>query len=745
MIGETILHYRILEKLGAGGMGEVYLAEDTELNRRVALKFLPAEYTSDKELRARFKREAQAAAALNHPNVVTIHQVGEFGFRLFIAMEYVEGRSLRDLLIAERPSVRQVIDIAIQISEGLAKAHGKGIVHRDIKPQNIMLDGDGRVRICDFGLAKLRRDAMLTQVGTTLGTVAYMSPEQAKGEDVDQRSDIWSLGVVLYEMLTGKRPFGGEHEQAVIHSILNSTYQPLATADSRIPSVLESIVSKALAKNREERYHRTNDLLENLRAAKFDLESDVTKSVVAERKITPSIAVLPFANLSADKEQEYFCDGMAEEIINALTHLEGLRVVARTSAFVFKGKHQDVREVGKKLSVGTILEGSVRRAGNRVRITAQLINVADGYHIWSEKFDRDLADVFAIQDEISLSIADNLKVRLLGHDKDKMLKRYTHNLEAYDLYLKGRYHWNRRTPESLKKAVVHFEQVIEKDPEYALAYAGLADSYSMLPQVGVIPAKEAFPKAKVLASKALEIDETLAEAHTSLAFVLWSYDWDWIGMEREFRRAIELNPNYATAHQWFAMALLNLGRTSETVQEIERALELDPLSPIINTSAGFMYMFAGQEEKAEEHAKKTLDIDPAFGFAHIVLAYLSERHQRYDEAVEGHLKGDSFAGTLSQKEIAELRAAYASSGWIGYLRKRLHMKQSKAEQGDVQCYDIAWLYARLDDAEKAIEWLRRAYQDRDPGLASLLTDDAFDKLRSDPRFIEIMRKMRFPE
>jgi tetratricopeptide (TPR) repeat protein len=378
--------------------------------------------------------------------------------------------------------------------------------------------------------------------------------------------------------------------------------------------------------------------------------------------------------------------------------------------------------------------------------------VADGYHLWSEKYDRNIGetccpeDIFAIQDEISLAIVDKLKVKLLGDEKEKILKRYTQNLEAYDLYLKGRYHWNRRTPEALKKAMSHFEQVIRKDPDYALAYAGLADCYSMLAQVYVLPPKEAFPKAKALAKKALEIDETLAEAHTSLAFALSFFDWDWAGAEREFRRAIELNPNYATAHQWFAMGLLvNLGRTSEAIEEIHKALELDPLSLIINTAAGYVYLHAGREDKAVEQAEKILDMDPTFGFAHMILGDVNKRRGKYEEAVEGILKGSSFAGFLSQQEVATLQEAYASSGWTGYLRRWLEIMQSKAEQGQVLFYDMASLCARLADTENAIGWLEKAYEEHDYSLSGLLMDDEFEKLRSDPRFVQLMKKMGFPQ
>ncbi len=745
MIGKNISQYRIIQMLGQGGMGEVYLAEDTKLNRKVALKFLPLQYVSDQDLKTRFKREAQAAAALNHPNIITIHEVSEYEGRPYMAMEFVEGGSLKDLIRAEGMSVSQVTNLAVQISEGLAKAHQAGIVHRDIKPQNILIDADGRPRICDFGLAKLKREVVLTQTGTTLGTIAYMSPEQARGEEVDHRADIWSLGVVIYEMLAGRRPFRGDHDQAVIYAILNSQPESISEIRADAPDPLVHIVEKAIEKSPDDRYQDVDEVVSELRSLKTELDSQLTKTVKAEKRTSPSIAVLPFANLSADKEQEYFCDGMAEDIINVLTNVEGLHVVARTSAFAFKGKSQDIRKIGKELNVSSVLEGSVRKAGNRVRITAQLINVADGYHIWSEKFDRDLADVFAIQDEISLTIVDKLKVKLLGNEKEKMLKRYTQNLEAYDLYLKGRYHWNRRTPQSLEKAVAHFEQVIQKDPEYALAYSGLADSYSMLEQVQVITAKEAFPKARGLAKKALEMDDTLAEAHTSLAYVLWSYDWDWVGAEREFRRALELNPNYATAHQWLAMCLAGLMRTSEAIQEMQKALELDPLSLIINTAAGFLYISSGQEEKAIKQAEKIVDMDPTFGFAYLIVASVNERRQKYDETVEAHLKTDSFAGLLSQQEIASLREAYESSGWTGYLRKRLEMELPKVEDGKVRCYDIAWMYARLDETEKTIEWLERAYEERDKGLTGLLMDDAFKKLQPDPRFREIIKKMGLPK
>jgi len=734
MINKTISHYRILEKLGEGGMGIVYKAQDTKLDRIVALKFLPKHLLCDQEAKTRFEHEAKTASSLNHPNITTIHEIDEFEGECFISMEYVEGKSVKELIKGKPLSIKEILNISIQIAEGLNTAHKKGIVHRDIKSDNIMLTAEGLVKIMDFGLAKLRGVSKLTRTGSTVGTLAYMSPEQVQGIELDQRSDMFSFGVVLYEMITGQLPFKGEHEAAVIYSILNEAPEPLERYKADLPQGLQGVVNKALEKNREMRYQQIDELQVDFKKLSKGIESPIKKQL-------PSIAVLPFTNLSADKEQDYFCDGMAEEVINALSQVEDLRVVARTSAFSFRGREIDVREIGQKLNVQTLLEGSVRKAGNRIRITAQLINVEDGYHLWSERFDRDLADVFAIQDEISLAIMDKLKVKLLGNEKEKMLKRYTQNLEAYDLYLKGRYHWNRRMPEALRKAMMHFEQVIQKDPNYALAYAGLADCYSMLAQVYVLPPKEAFPKAKALASKALEIDETLAEAHTSLAFALGCFYWDWAGAEREFKRAIELNLNYATAHQWFAMVLVKLGRTSEALQEIHKALELDPFSLIINTSAGFVYLYAGREDKAVEQAEKVLDMDPTFFGAYFILIDVNERKRKYDEAVDMGLKGFSLAGFVSQQELTSLREIYASSGRIGYLRRWLEITQSKAEQGQVLNYHIASLYVRLDETEKAIDYLEKAYEEHDYDLDDLLVNDVFNKLRSDPRFTALLKKM----
>jgi serine/threonine protein kinase len=544
MIGQNISHYKILEKLGEGGMGVVYKAEDTKLKRIVALKFLPPELTRDPEAKERFIHEAQAASALDHPNICTIYEIGETDEgQLFIAMACCEGETLKKKIERGPLKIDDTNDVALQVAQGLRKAHEKGIVHRDIKPTNIIVTTDGVVKIVDFGLAKLVRQTRVTKAGTTVGTVAYMSPEQARGEEVDHRTDIWSIGIVLYEMLTGLRPFRSEYDQALVYSILNEEPEPLKSLRPDVPTELEQVVEKALHKDLGKRVQQIGELVSALNSLKKKREMEGDKTHPEPKGVLPSIAVIPFVNMSADPENEYFSDGLAEELINALSKLEGLHVVARTSAFRFRGKDIDIREIGKQLNVNTILEGSVRKAGNRLRITAQLIKVADGYHLWSERFDRELQDVFAIQDEISLAIVDNLKVKLLGGDRERLAKRYKDNFEVYDLYLKGRYYLNTITEEGIKKSLDYFQQAIQKDPSCALAYAGTAGAYGVLAVLGLAASGEVIPRAKSELLKALELDDYLAEAHAWLGEINLGYYWDWSAAEKELKRAIELKPN----------------------------------------------------------------------------------------------------------------------------------------------------------------------------------------------------------
>ncbi|MCI0698139.1 protein kinase [candidate division KSB1 bacterium] len=749
MIGKTISHYKILEKLGGGGMGVVYKAQDLKLDRFVALKFLPHHLSADAEEKKRFIQEAKAASALDHPNICTIYEIDETtegqaeDGQMFIAMAYYEGETIKKKIERGLLLIDQTLDLTIQIAQGLAKAHEKGIVHRDIKPANVFVTNDGLVKIVDFGLAKLAGQARLTKPGTALGTAAYMSPEQTRGEEVDHRTDIWSLGVVLYEMLTGQLPFKGEYEQAVMYSIIHEAPKPIAELRAGVPAQLQQMIEKAMTKNSDQRYQNTNEILTDLSALKKQLELESAKKAVDEKKTAPSIAVLPFADLSPQKDQEYFCDGMAEELINALTKIESLKVVARTTAFSFKGEKSDVREIGRKLHVETLVEGSVRKAGNRVRITAQLVNVADGYHLWSEKYDREMEDIFAIQDNIAQQIVTALKIKLIGEPSAPLVKQYTENLEAYHLYLKGRYYWNKRYEGLLQKGIECFGQALEKDPDYALAYTGLADSYSVLGVYHFLPPKEAFSRAKAAAEKALQIDENLAESHASLGMIVTYYDWDWPGAEREFQRAIALNPSYALAHSYYALCLAWMGRFDEAIIEAKQAQELDPLSLLANAFAGYVFYMARQYDQAIQECQKALEMDPnsvaALGF--IAAAYFQKA--MYEEAIAAFQKviplwkGNTFW-------LAALGMVYAGSGRKEEARKVLHELEERSKQQYVAPLDFVWVYTGLGEKDQAFEWLNKAYEERN-GLFRLKTEPTFDALRSDPRFEELLQKIGLEE
>jgi len=746
MIGQTISHYKILEKLGEGGMGVVYKAKDTKLDRIVALKFLPERLLCDEEAKRRFVHEAKAASALDHPNIGTIHEIDEAEGECFISMAYIKGKSVKELIKEKEFSIEEILKIAIQIAEGLNAAHKKDIVHRDIKSDNIMLTDEGLVKIMDFGLAKLKGVCKVTKAGTTLGTVSYMSPEQARGEEVDHRTDIWSLGVVLYEMLTGQLPFKAEYEQAVVYSILNEEPKPITVLRSELPTELEQIVNKALSKNPDSRYQNAKDILVDFKKLRKELESQTLKKEASGKKSQPSIAVLPFRDMSAQKDQEYLCEGMAENIINALTQIEDLHVVARTSAFAFKDKQEDIREIGRKLSVETLLEGSIQKAGNRLRITAQLVNVADGYHLWSDKYDRDMEDIFAIQDEISLAIVDKLKVKLLGDEKEKLVKRHTNNQEAYNLYLKGRYFWNRRTEEDLEKSIECFKQAIEKDPDYALAYTGLADSYIALPtySFSFFPPKEAFPKAKGAALRALEIDDTLGEAYASLALIKLDYDWDWAGAEKQFKQAIELNPGYATAHHWYAIYLMYMARFDEAIREIKTAQELDPLSLVINRVVGRVFYFARQYDQAIDALLKTIEMEPNCSWVHFHLGIVYLQKSMYEEALAEFHKEKGFPRGGEVGDIillSFLGLVHAKMGKRGKAQEALDELIKQSKKACVSPSVLALIHFALGKNDQGFEWLEKAYDDHDLSLHGIKVEPAFDSVRSDPRFGVLLKKM----
>ncbi|MCX6558164.1 MAG: protein kinase [Candidatus Aminicenantes bacterium] len=828
MIGQTISHYHILDKIGSGGMGEVYKAEDTKLKRRVALKFLPIQMTADKEARSRFEREAQAAAALNHPNIVTVHEIGEHEGQVFIAMEYVEGQTLKELITVNRtPStvdqspiaphplpLAQVLEIATQIAEGLAVAHAKGIVHRDIKPQNILVDKDGRVKILDFGLAKLKGISSLTKESSTLGTIHYMSPEQTMGKEVDHRTDIWSLGVVLYEMLTGKVPFKGDYEQAVVYAILNEEPGRLTSIRKDAPLEFDRILEKALAKEPDDRYQHADDMLVDLKHLKRDSrpdrqpvpsaprrktwrwprwaipvvailfvaaaaalffvsrekpkpdvskqttdirpvqpawthsiafvsrekpKPDVSKQTTDIRPVQPawthSIAVLPFKNLSDSKEDEYFSDGITDDIIAQLSKIGDLKVISRTSVMTYKNTAKNIRDIGKELDVWTVLEGSVRRAKNQVRIVAQLIDARNEGHLWADTYDKELIEVFAIQSDVAQKIAAALKAKLSPEEKERIENKQTENTEAYELFLKGRFYLNKRVTTDFQKAVAHFNQAIEKDPSYALAYAGLASAYAVMPYYGS-GSKENYALALEAASKALEIDPTLAEAHTALGYVKEN-QFDLASAEIEYKRAIELNPSYPTAHHWYSTFLRRLGRFEEAITESRRAVELDPLSLIINVNLGHTLICMRQYDQAVIQCQKVIDLDPQFPWSYFFLGMVAELQGKFTEAINEYKK----AALLSKIQLpGEIGRCYARAGRRKEALEALRELHEYAKQGLSVSFKIADVYYVLGDKDNAVAWLEKAIQEHDPQLSEIIRP-VYEDLRSDPKCSKLLKKV----
>jgi len=727
--GQTLSHYKLIEKIGEGGMGVVYRAHDERLDRDVAVKVLPQKMATDPDRLRRFKREAKAVAALSHPNILEIHDFDTEGDVTYAVTELLEGQNVREHVqrLGGPLQWKRVLEIGAAVADGLGAAHGKGVVHRDIKPSNIFLCTDGRVKILDFGLAVIQEvvdseaetesiEAPLTREGSVMGTVGYMAPEQVRGQPADQRSDIFALGCVLYELLSGTRAFCGETGADVFSAILTKTPRSLTEGERGLPTALSEIVERCLEKSRQRRFQSARDLAFALRSLLTNVPAAVGGTpgkVDPGADDRPSVAVLPFVNLSADPEQEFFCDGMAEEIINALAQVQDLRVVARTSAFAFKGKLEDVREIGSRLDVGAIVEGSVRKVGDRLRIMAQLINVADGCHLWSERFDRRLEDVFEIQDEISLAIVDNLKVRLLAREKASLVRRHTDNLEAYNAYLVGLFEWNKMSAEGFVRCQELFQEAIHLDPEFAPAYARLADSFTSVTWWADQPPAEALARALPLVQKALALDPDLAHAHSVLGHCSSFFERNRVAGERSLRRAVELAPNDALAQTYLALLLVMFGRGTEASERARMALRLDPLSPANNVWAGVVLHFSGHADEGLSVIEQQAAMTPHLWMPRYWLSLALARGGRFGEArVAAEKALELSAGSsLTLCHLANIcyRLGDKQSGDALFARL-----QRRAQTGYVGPMFLTWVHLARGEPEAALRCAEEALAAKDP-------------------------------
>ena len=728
--GTTVAHYTIISKIGAGGMGEVYLADDTKLKRRVALKFIPSHFASDADIRARFSREAQATAKLDHPNIVPIYEVSEFNGRPFFAMAHIEGRSLREVIKGGKLTVSDAVEYAKQMCEGLHEAHSAGVVHRDVKPANIIIDKKNKPRILDFGLATITGEEKLTKTGSTLGTVGYMAPEQISGKGVDHRADLFSVGVIIYEMLTGRKPFEGDNDAAIVNAITNSSPEPIARFKSGVTEELQQVVDKALMKEPSLRYQHADGMLAELKR----LDSGVAVSGQEQTKSRPSIAVLPFVNMSEDSGNEYFSDGLTEELMNVLVKIPDLHVAARTSVFHFKGQTGDIGSIGQQLNVTRVLEGSVRKAGNRVRITAQLIDCANGFHLWSEKYDRDLEDIFAVQDDIAQSVAKALKVVLLT-DSGRTDEATAKEIEAYNLLLEGRYFLRLgQGEESLERALDCYQRAIKIDPELAQAWAGLSRVYGFLTGTGDLSESEGLKKAREAAERAVAIDDSIADAHCALGSVMQFQELNWQGANAEYQKALELEPSNTIAMQLAGGLAYATGRRDDAVSLMCRAVELDPLNAGLAVDFGYSLLCNGLLEEAEAACRRGLELNPARLGSHQVLGRVHLIQGRFESALHEMRK--------DQHEVLRLVGLALAYHALGQQEEADEALNEFLKCSTGWWYQVTEVYAFRGDLDKAFEWLERARTEHDTGLGQLIKTDPFLRnLHSDPRWNEFLAKI----
>jgi serine/threonine-protein kinase len=767
--------YQIIEELGRGGMGLVYEARDTKLKRTVALKFLPPELTHIREVKERFMREAQAAAALDHPHICTVYEFDEAEEKTFISMAYIEGQSLKKKIESGPLDLGEAMRIATQVAEGLQEAHKKGVIHRDIKSANIMVTEQGQAKIMDFGLARVRGGTLVTKEGMTMGTIAYMSPEQARGEEVDHRTDIWSFGVVLYEMFSGQLPFKGEHDQAVVYSILNEPPKPVTDLRSNIPMALEQVVGKALEKNPDERYQHMEELLDDLKSIAEGIEPEgirvrlrkakllrrkkailyagiagiliITAAIAlslftGRREAFDSIAVLPFENRSGDPEEEPFVEGMHETLITELSKIRALKVIARPSVMRYKNSDKSLAEIAKELNVKAIIGGSALHEGERVRISVQLIDAKSERNLWADSYDKDYRDILTLHGEVALNIAQQIKISVSPAEQASLATAHPVDPEAQDLYLKGRYYWNKFSPELMEKTISYYLQSIEKDQTYALAYAGLAETYVML-SVGfaVLPGKDILPKAREAALKALELDPTLAEAHVSLGLIATCYDWDRQAAKRHFEKAFELNPNSVNAHQWVEYYFTFLEADyREGIAHLERAQELDPLNLFVKTRLGFMDYYLRDYDRAIKRFKEIVDFDPNIPAAHLGLRESYFGKGKRDDAIA---EGEKVLqlGMRAEAAVGGLGCIYGLTGNQDKARELLSELKARSSHGYVSSFWIAMVHMGLGETDEVFRWLDKAYEERDGSLIYMTVPIAFDALSPDPRYRQLLQKM----